>query len=95
MGSVGPSDMVSNELRSHVARATKEETERDALQARAGRVAPAPGAEQAALWGGLPRVPDKALAKPPGSKGDTKGKGKGKEKGGNQAAGKAGAARYE
>jgi hypothetical protein len=75
MGSVDPYDMVSSELRSHVARVTKEETERDSLQARAGRAAAAPGAEDAARWGGLPRVPDKEWTRPPG-KGREKGKGK-------------------
>ena len=79
-----PFDVVSQELRSHVARATKEDVEREQMYARARQT---DSRAEALVWGGLPRAgvdaEDKGKAGGKGKKGD-------KDKG--KAGGKSGAA---
>ena len=77
-GTADPYDLVSAELRSHVARQTKEEAEREAVMTKSRAVESAKAQAEALQWGGLPRQPDDA----------GKGKGKGKPKGGGKGTAK-------
>ena len=73
--------LVSSEMRSHVARQTKEEAERETVLGKSRTLESARAQAEALQWGGLPRQTDdggKAVGKG-GKKGKDKGGGKGKE----------------
>ena len=83
-----PYDLVSAELRGHVARPTKEEAERGAVLGRSRAAEPAKTQARALAWGVLPCETD-AEIKGKGKKGRDKGGGKGKDAGLPAAAGEA------